>query len=84
MPLLHELACRIWRAYYPALIGREQVEYMLGWRFAHEAIRCELNNGVVWELIYCEEKPVGFLSYAIEPETRKLKLHKLYVEVGLH
>lgn len=51
VPLLRDLAQRIWRAYYPAIIGVEQVEYMLGWMYSAETIEREFSEGVVWELV---------------------------------
>lgn len=52
--LLRDLAQRIWRAYYPPIIGSEQVEYMLRQMYSAETIERELGEGVVWEVAEIE------------------------------
>lgn len=81
VPLLRDLAERIWRAYYPAIIGVAQVEYMLGWMYSAETIERELGEGVVWEVATLDAEAVGFLS--VTPEAHA-KLNKLYLLPELH
>ena len=38
VPLLIELAQRIWRACYPEIISPEQIEFMLAWMYAEDEI----------------------------------------------
>ncbi len=83
VPLLRDLAQRIWCAYYPPIIGVAQVEYMLGWMYSAETILRELSDGVVWELALLDEQPAGFLSIARE-EDGHAKLNKLYLLTELH
>lgn len=83
VPLLRELAQRIWRAYYPAIIGHEQVEYMLGRMYSAEQIERELRDGVVWEVAELDEREVGFFSVTLEADARA-KLNKLYLLTELH
>lgn len=83
VPLLRDLAQRIWREYYPPIIGSEQVEYMLAKMYAAEQIERELRDGVVWELALLGGEAAGFLSVAIEPG-RSAKLNKLYLLPDLH
>ncbi len=79
IPLLRDLAQRIWRACYPAIISTEQIEFMLGWMYSEEQIRKELAQGVTWEVIEDEQGAgIGFLAYCLEPDNR-VKLNKLYV-----
>lgn len=83
IPVLRELAERIWRAYYPPIIGLEQIEYMLGWMYSHETIHRELSEGVVWELGETSDGPIGFLSITLETG-EQAKLNKLYLLPELH
>jgi ribosomal protein S18 acetylase RimI-like enzyme len=83
IPTLRTLAERIWCAYYPAIIGAAQVEYMLARMYAEEVIRREIAEGVVWELALLGEDAAGFLSVAHEPDGRA-KLNKLYLLPELH
>ena len=76
------LAGRIWRAYYPAILSREQIEYMLRWMYDVAQLRRDLARGVVFEVLYEGERPLGFCGYEEMPGY--LKLHKLYLEVGEH
>jgi ribosomal protein S18 acetylase RimI-like enzyme len=84
VPLVHALACRIWRAYYPAVIPPEQIEYMLKCMYAPEVIRRELIAGIAWELILREEEAVGYLSFSHDLEAGLVQLKKLYVLPALH
>lgn len=82
LPLVAELAGRIWRAHYPAIIGSAQVEYMLKLMYGLPQLRRDVERGVVYELLFEGERAVGFCGY--EAVGRELKLHKLYLEVGEH
>jgi diamine N-acetyltransferase len=80
---LRQLAERIWRDYYPAIIGKAQVDYMLPRMYSEEVIRREIAGGIIWELAEFEYTPVAFLSIGVEPSGRA-KLHKLYLETSAH
>ncbi len=84
IPLLSDLAQRIWRVCYPAIISADQIEFMLAWMYSEQQIAKELSEGVCWRLIEnAERKPIGFLSYETEKDDR-VKLNKLYVLPELH
>jgi ribosomal protein S18 acetylase RimI-like enzyme len=82
VPLVSELAGRIWRAHYPSIISREQIEYMLALMYDVAQLRRDLSRGVVYELLFDGERAVGFCGY--EQIGGELKLHKLYLEVEEH
>ena len=82
IPVLRELANRIWRAHYPAIIGTAQVDYMLARIFAPEALQRDMASGVQWELVWHDDSPAGFLACIYEPAA--LKLSKLYLLTELH
>ena len=78
IPLLRDLAQRIWRACYPGIITSEQIEFMLGWMYSVEEIRRQLRAGFTWEIVEEDGAAVGFLSFSREDDGR-VKLHKMYV-----
>jgi ribosomal protein S18 acetylase RimI-like enzyme len=78
IPLLRDLAHRIWRECYPGIITAEQIEFMLGWMYSEEEIRRQLAAGVPWEIAGLEDTPVGYLSWQREDDGR-VKISKLYV-----
>ena len=81
--LLSDMAHEIWMGYYPSIIAREQIEYMLQMMYSHKAIEEELQKGVVWEIVENDSEPLGFLSYTIF-ENVDIKLNKLYLKIGHH
>lgn len=81
--LLRSLAGRIWRAYYPPIIGAEQVEYMLGWMYSAETIQREIAEGTVWIIAEHEGEPAGFISITREAGSIA-KMKKLYLTPELH
>jgi diamine N-acetyltransferase len=83
IPVLRDLAERIWRDYYPAIIGNAQVDYMLPRMYAEDVIRREIVDGIVWELALSEDSPIGFLSIGRDSSGRA-KLHKLYLDTNAH
>lgn len=84
IPLLQELAHRIWYDHYPDIITVEQIDYMLDDGYSTPRITAEMENGeATWLLLMLEDKAVGFASFGpFNGDT--FKLHKLYLEVGLH
>jgi diamine N-acetyltransferase len=84
IPVIRELAGRIWSDYYPGIITRAQIEHMLEWMYSVKMIRAELERGVVWKLASLEGVAAGFLAIELEAAERKLKLHKLYLLPELH
>jgi diamine N-acetyltransferase len=83
IPLLRNIAEKIWRDYYPAIIGEAQVDYMLPRMYAEDVIRQEIADGIVWELAFAENSPIGFLSIGSDSSGRA-KLHKLYLDTDAH
>ncbi|MEO6789282.1 MAG: GNAT family N-acetyltransferase [Chthoniobacteraceae bacterium] len=78
IPLLRDLAQRIWRECYPGIISAEQIEFMLGWMYSEDEIRRQFATGVRWEIAELDGEPVGYLSWQREDDGR-VKISKLYV-----
>ena len=84
LPLISELAGRIWRAHYPAILKPEQIEYMLGWMYDVPQLRDDVERGVVYELLVVDGRAVGFCGYEPFSQDGYVKLHKLYLEPEQH
>lgn len=84
IPVLRDLAHRIWHAHYPGIISREQIDYMLARMYDAEVIRDEMNRGVAWSLARHAGEPAGFSACGFDAATRRMKLHKLYLLPALH
>ena len=78
VPVLRDLAQRIWRDCYPGIITVEQIEFMLGWMYGDQEIRAQLRDGVPWEIVEDDGAAIGFLSFSVEDDGR-VKLHKMYL-----
>ena len=78
IPLLRDLAHRIWRECYPGIITVEQIEFMLGWMYSEQEIRKQIREGFTWEIVEDDGAAIGFLSFSVEDDGR-VKLHKMYL-----
>ena len=84
IPVLRDLARRIWHAHYPGIISREQIDYMLARMYDAEVIRSELAAGAAWDLVRHAGQPAGFSALGFDAATRRAKLHKIYLLPTLH
>lgn len=75
--LVEMLACKIWKEHYPAIIGHEQVQYMLGKFQSTPAIKRQIEEGSNYHLLYEEDHPVGYFCYHYD--NGALFLSKIYV-----
>ena len=77
---LAQLAADIWREHYTAIIGREQVEYMLDKFQSAEAIAGQIENeGYEYCLIRYQGQDAGYLALVPDAEERTMLLSKIYV-----
>jgi ribosomal protein S18 acetylase RimI-like enzyme len=76
--LIIKLSDKIWRKHFPGIISDEQIDYMLGKMYSHQQIEKEMNEGVIWKIIYFSDKPAGYISYSMLNEYQ-CKLHKIYL-----
>jgi RimJ/RimL family protein N-acetyltransferase len=74
-----ELAEKIWRVHYPAIIGAEQVEYMLGMMYSAKSIAEQISNGQSFWFIDHSGSRVGYLSFSL-PSPGELFIHKFYID----
>lgn len=79
---LRKLADEIWHEAYSQILSPEQIDYMLNWMYSAETIEKEINEGAIWEIIFYDENPIGFIATTIEGSA--LKLNKLYTYPSFH
>jgi len=77
VPVLVDLARRIWRIHYPGILSPAQIDYMLDWMYDPARLIGELARGVCYDFVQIAGAPVGFAGY--ETSVEEMKLHKLYM-----
>ena len=75
-----KLAYAIWPSAYGAILSKEQLVYMLDRFYNKEALQHQIENGQQLYLIQDKNQEfVGYVSYEINCEPNKTKIHKIYV-----
>jgi GNAT superfamily N-acetyltransferase len=83
IPLIQRLAHSIWTTYYPGILSRSQIAYMLGRMYAEHALATEMAEaGCTFEVVSHRE-PIGFLCYRRQA-SRAVWLNKLYLDTAWH
>ena len=94
VPALCALAREIWRAHYPGIISKAQIEYMLNERYDEAVIHEELKRrDLWWDVLMLNGRIAGYTSYywadltnvanvANAPDT--IKIDKLYLHPRVH
>lgn len=77
------LAHAIWHEHYPAIIGRDQIDYMLARRCSATALGRYLAAADRWfDLLWVGGRPVGYVSHALAEAAGELRLEQLYLASG--
>ena len=85
LPAIRDLASVIWRAYYPSIVTREQIEYMLARMYALETLRDEIQSqGIRFDRLLLGNDLIGFAAYGPTATATIWKLHKLYLLPDQH
>ncbi len=80
LPAIAGLAGVIWRACYPGIITREQIDYMLARMYALETMRGEIQSqGIRYDRLLVGGEFVGFASHGPTEQPAVFKLHKIYL-----
>ena len=77
IPTLRDLADRVWRTSYAAMLSPAQIDYMLDLMYAPATIAAEMARGVAWSIAELGGEPVGYLALSFEGP--QAELHKLYL-----
>ncbi len=81
LPVIHDLAHRIWPETYAGILSPGQLNYMMEQIYSPASLLNQLNNLKHQFIIASDEKtPVGFASFsAKEINSTTYRLHKIYV-----
>jgi len=78
IPLIRDMAYKIWPATYGSILAQGQIDYMLELIYSEKALHEQMENNTEFILVYDGVHPVGFASFSqIKPQV--YKLHKIYV-----
>jgi RsiW-degrading membrane proteinase PrsW (M82 family)/GNAT superfamily N-acetyltransferase len=78
IPLIRDLAFKIWPVTYSSIVGMDQVNYMLGLLYSESRLAEDMQKGIEFVILYDGVQPIGFASIGLmEPQV--YKLHKIYV-----
>ncbi|GEO08811.1 GNAT family N-acetyltransferase [Segetibacter aerophilus] len=78
IPFIRDIANKTWPAAYEALLGRDQLTYMLDKLYSPSALEDQMKKHHYFFLALREYAPVGFASFS-NLEKDIYKLQKLYV-----
>jgi len=80
LPIVRDLAYRIWPDTYGATHTSAALDYMLSKFYAVDALGQQMKNGHIFVLAEDNDIFVGFVAYELSSEdTSYTKIHKLYV-----
>lgn len=79
LPLVADLAFKIWNDHYPSVIGQKQVDYMLNKFYSLPSLQEQVQRGQVFYFIKSNEVTEGFISVTHTTETQELFIHKFYI-----
>lgn len=82
LPQIAELAHKIWNDHYPAIIGQQQVDYMLDKFYSQDSLKEQLANNQVFYMVEVDGQNTGFVSVSHAAMTEELFIHKFYVLTG--
>lgn len=78
IPLIRELADKIWPQTYAGILSDTQIRYMMDLFYSEESLAGQMQNGHEFIIIYEGVEPIGFASVSqLEPQV--FKLQKIYV-----
>lgn len=79
LPEVATLAGVIWRAVYPGIITREQIEYMLARMYAVGEMTRQIGQGTEFLRLLVDGRLVGFAAHSPTDNPAERKLDKLYI-----
>lgn len=81
IPIIEQLARKIWPIAYAEILSDEQLEYMLSMFYSEEALQEQLEEKKhnFYLVLNNSGDYLGFVSYELDCELGKTKIHKIYV-----
>jgi len=74
-----DLAHNIWNQHFPAIIGQDQVDYMVERFQSDSAIREQILGGYQYYLLRVVDCDTGYIALVDRPERQCLQISKLYL-----
>ena len=83
IPVIRDIAFKVWPLTYSPIISQQQIEYMLEMMYSPVSLQQQMENQQHHFLICSNDSgPCGFASYS-KLSSSEYKLHKLYVLTGV-
>jgi ribosomal protein S18 acetylase RimI-like enzyme len=80
LPIVIDLTKKIWPVAYGEILSKAQLDYMIDKFYNETALRELMQKGHVFYLAQDDNgNELGFVSYEINSEPNKTKIHKIYV-----
>lgn len=85
VPLIAELAHKIWHQHYPSIISPDQINYMLGMMYSDASLKEQMTvKGNDFYLIEQNGEPIGFIAVSkITEKPNGIFIHKFYLDQTL-
>jgi len=78
IPMIQDLAYRIWPDTFGEILSKEQIDYMLDMMYGTKSLNHQMSKeGLQFFLCLAEEQAVGFMS--VERIQLTVRIHKLYI-----
>ena len=74
-----QLASMIWNEHFPAIIGQEQVNYMLEKFQSYQTIYEQISAGYRYHLLELNHHSIGYLAIKIDQVDAHMQLSKFYL-----
>lgn len=78
IPLIRDMAYKIWPQTYGSILSKEQLDYMLNLLYGEKALHEQIEGNIEFIIAYDGVHPLGFASFG-STEPTVYKLHKIYV-----
>lgn len=80
LPIVKDLAYKIWPDAYAEILSEAQLDYMLENFYSLNSLESQFDKGHIFLLVEENDEYLGFASYEINCNaTNKTKLHKIYI-----
>lgn len=80
VPLIREMARRVWPETFKDILSAEQIHYMLEWMYGDQQLHTEITQQHIhYDLMLLDNETAGYMAYGPGKDHADLKLHKLYI-----
>jgi ribosomal protein S18 acetylase RimI-like enzyme len=80
LPIVRDLAYKIWPSTYSHIISQEQISYMLNWMYSIETLEISHDTNHAFFAVFDGDQALGFVDLELDnPDKKWLKLQKIYV-----